>query len=135
MHRYFMILGLLLLFLTPADIASARPPKLIDTQETHVGEILFFKLPGDPSAGYKWRFNEQFSTGLHLVDVDQIGWLLARKGQSMFFKKQSAMNVAVRTMAAGEAILAFDYYRSIGGRTITKTSIIRIFIKPRLASQ
>jgi hypothetical protein len=135
MRQYFVILGLFLLFLTPADIASARPPKLIDTQETHVGEILFFKLPGDPSAGYKWRLNEGLSTGLHLVDVDQIGWLLAEKGKSMFFKKRSALNIAVRTMAAGEAILAFDYYRRIGGRTFTKTSLIRIYIKPRLASQ
>ncbi len=135
MRRYLVIFGLFLLFLAPASFVTAKPPKIIDTQESQVGEIVFFKLPGDPKAGYKWRFNKEFSTGSNLVDVNQLGWLMAEKGKSMFFQQQSKMNVAVRTKAAGQADLAFDYSRKLGGRTYTKTVIVRILIKPQLAAQ
>ena len=135
MRRYLVIFGLFLLFLAPASFVSAKPPKIIDTQESQVGEIVFFKLPGDPGKGYKWQFNKDLSTGTNLVDVTQLGWLMADKVKSMFFQQQSKMNVAVRTKAAGQADLAFDYSRKLGGRTYTKTVIVRIIIKPQLAAQ
>jgi len=99
------------------------------------GEIVFLKLPGNPTIGFKWRLNKALSRGLHLVKVDQIGWLMAQKGRSMFFQEQSMLNVAVWAETAGKVDLAFDYYRRIGGRTYNKTSIVRVVIKPKLAAQ
>ena len=113
----------------------AKELKIIQTSETKVGEVLFLKLPGNPKAGYKWRLNKELSTGLDLVSVDQIGWLIVGERKSMFFSSQSALNVAVRAKAAGRADLAFDYYRRISGNTFSKTSLVRVIIRPTLARQ
>ena len=53
----------------------------------------------------------------------------------MFFQQRSVLNVSVRAKAAGQAHLAFDYYRTLGGRTYSKTSLVRVIIKPTLVSQ
>jgi len=127
--------GMLVLVSGPLTTLAAKQPKIIQTSETKVGEMLFIKLPGNPKAGYKWRLNKDLSSGLDLVTVDQIGWLMAPKGRSMFFQTQSVLNVSVLAKASGQADLAFDYYRRIGGRTLSSTSMVRVIIKPTLASQ
>ncbi len=60
---------------------------------------------------------------------------MAPKVKSMFFQQQSVLNVAVRAKASGKAHLAFDYYRSYSGYTYSKTSMVRVIIKPTLARQ
>ena len=114
---------------------AAEDPQIILTSETKVGEVVFVKLPGNPQEGYKWRLNKELSTGLDLVSVDQIGWLMAPKVKSMFFQQQSVLNVSVRAKASGRAHLAFDYYRRYSGYTYSKTSMVRVIIKPTLARQ
>lgn len=130
---------LMALWLSAANATSsanaANEFDVLQTSEAKVGEVVFFKLPGNPKAGYKWRLNKGLSKGLDLVSVDLIGWLIAPKGKSMFFQQQSVMNVSVRAKAFGQASLAFDYYRSSGGRVFTKTSMVQLIIKPALASQ
>ena len=135
MRRLLLIAAALMLFWGPNSPAWAKEPKIIQTHEMILGETLFLKLPGSPSVGFKWRLNKSVSKGLDLVKVNEVGWLMAQKGRSMFFQAQSMLNVAVDALSAGEADLAFDYFRRIGGRTYTKTSIVRIVIKPRLAAQ
>ncbi|GBE43367.1 chagasin family peptidase inhibitor I42 [bacterium BMS3Bbin10] len=124
-----------MLVLGPGAPAWAKKTRIIQTLETRTGEIVFLKLPGNPSVGYKWRLNKDLSKGLDLVKVDEIGWFMAQKGRSMFFQEQSMLNVAVRALSAGQADLAFDYYRRMGGRTYTRTSIVRVVIKPPPATQ
>ena len=126
----------------PAAPAWAKAPQIIQTLETTAGQVVFFKLPGNPSAGYNWKLNKDLSTGLELVKVDELGWLLAQKKrsfffqtQSVFFQAQSVQNIAVWAKASGQADLAFDYFRKIAGRRYTKTSIVRVIIKPRMAAQ
>lgn len=139
MRRYLVILWIFLLLPGSTNIVWAKHHnlhfKLIETRETQVGEIIFLKLPGNPSIGYKYRFNRELSTGLHLVSVDLLGWLMTSKSRTIFFSKRDVMNVAVRTISPGKADLAFDYYRPLGGRTYTTTYIVRVAIKPRLAAQ
>ncbi len=48
----------------------------------------------------------------------------------MFYQPQSVLNVSVRAKASGQAQLAFDYYRRLSGRTFSKTSMVRVIIKP-----
>lgn len=134
-HLFAIAAVAALLAFGPGAPVWAKEPKIIQTLETMPGEIVFLKLPGNPSAGYKWKLNKNLSTGLDLVKVDEVGWLMAQKGRSMFFQSQSMLNVAVRPKTAGQADLAFDYFRRIAGRTYTKTSIVRVIIKPRLATQ
>lgn len=124
----------LLMFASGAPV-WAKEPRLLQTLETRPGEMLFVKLPGNPSVGYKWRLNKDLSKGLDLVDVDEIGWLLAQKGRSMFFQKQSVLNVLVSAKTVGQADLVFDYYRRLGGRTYIRKSIVRVVIKPPLVTQ
>jgi hypothetical protein len=40
------------------------------------------------------------------------------------------MNVSISGKAAGEANFAFDYYRRVGGRIVSKTSVVRVIVKP-----
>jgi len=135
MRRLTLIATITMLVWGPAAPACAKAIKILQTVETTAGEVVFFKLPGDPSAGYNWKLNEQLSTGLDLVKVVQLGWLLAQKGQSIFFQAQSVQNIAVRAKASGQADLAFDYFRKVGGRSYTRTSVVRVIIKPQLAAQ
>ncbi len=134
MRRHLVILWIFLQLLSSANAAWASEHnqhlKLIDTQETKAGEILFLKLPGNPSIGYKYRLNKAFSSGLHLVDVDFLGWIMTSKDQTIFFRRRDVMNVVVRIKAPGVAELAFDYYRRISGRTRLTTTLVRINIKP-----
>ena len=135
MRALLAITAMLVLVSGPVTTHAANQLKIIQTSETKVGEILFIKLPGNPKAGYKWRLNKDLSTGLDLVTVDQIGWLMAPEGRSMFFQTQSVLNVSVQAKASGQADLAFDYYRQVGGRTLSSTSMVRVIIKPTLARQ
>lgn len=135
MHR-LLILAAMLVFVSGPDTAiAAKKIEVIQTSETKVGEVLFLKLPGNPKGGYKWRLNKKLSKGLDLVAVDQIGWIMAQTEKSMFFQNKNVLNVSVRANRSGQADLAFDYYRYSGGRMISKTSIVRVIIKPTLASQ
>jgi len=135
MRRLLAIIAMLLLVSASVSASAAEDPKIILTSETKVGEVVFLKLPGNPQVGYKWRLNKELSTGLDLVSVDQIGWQMAPKGRSMFFQQRSVLNVVVRAKAAGQAQLAFDYYRRLSGRTYSKTSLVRVIIKPTQISQ
>ena len=137
MRALLAIAAMLVLVLVsgPVTALAAKQLKIIQTSETKVGEMLFIKLPGNPKAGYKWRLNKDLSTGLDLVSVDQIGWLMAPEERSIFFPRRSVLNVFVQAKASGQANLAFDYYRRIGGRILSTTSIVRVIIKPTLASQ
>ncbi len=135
MRLHLAITAMLLLASGSGRAIAADEPNIILTSETKVGEVVFLKLPGNPQVGYKWRLNKELSTGLDLVSVDQIGWLMAPKGRSMFFQQRSVLNVVVRAKAAGQAQLAFDYYRRYSGYTYSKTSMVRVIIKPTLVSQ
>lgn len=112
-------------------ISHAKELRVIETVEGKVGQTLFVKLPGNPSAGYGWQLNKGRSNGLNLVEVDMLGWLLVKKGRPIFFMPQSAMNVAVHPKSPGKAELAFDYSRQLGGRTYTTTSMVRVLIHPK----
>ena len=73
------------------------------------------------------------SENLDLVAVDPIGWQIRPKSQrsSLFFQGDPAtMNYSVLPKHAGEADLAFDYYRNWGNRAQMKTKTIRVVIKP-----
>ncbi|MFQ5625436.1 MAG: hypothetical protein ACE5FM_02150 [Methyloligellaceae bacterium] len=135
MRRLMLIVAIALLVSGPAASVCAKVLKIIETVEASAGGVVFVKLPGDPSVGYKWRLNKNLSTGLDLVEVDQLGWLVPKR-RSIFFRVQrarSVQNIAVRAKAAGQADLAFDYYRRLGGRTYSRTSIVRVIIAPKPA--
>ena len=138
MRRLMLIVAIALLVSGPAAPVCAKEFKIIQTIEARAGEIMFLKLPGDPSVGYKWRLNNKLSKGLDLVEVDQLGWLREQKVRSIFFRvqrAQSVQNIAVLAKAAGQAHLAFDCYRRMGGRTYNRTSIVRVIIKPKFAAR
>ena len=118
-----------------AELAHAKELRVVQTLQTTVGEIIFVKLPGNPEAGYEWRFNEGLSKGLDLVKVDVLGWLVAGKARSFFFRPKTVMNIAIRPKASGAADLAFEYSRELGGRTYAKTSIVRGIIAPKSSTQ
>lgn len=110
-----------------APLQAAASPQI---KETRVGGTLVLKLPGNPRAGYKWQLNAEQSRGLDIVDVKQIGWILAPEGRSMFFRKESILNVAVQAKSPGEASLAFDYFRTWGNRMTVRTTTVRVIVKP-----
>lgn len=116
-------LGFLLLAMP--DRGAAIAPKIIQTHEAKVGDMVFIKLPGRPEYGYKWRLNPKMSDGLELVSVKVVGWLVApNKNQ------KSQMNIMVTAKMSGEARLAFDYYRIREGRYDTHTSLVQFVVKP-----
>lgn len=127
----------LVAFLAMAVFAShgtaISPAAASDVMEARVGELLMLKLPGNQAAGYKWRLNKDMSENLELVIVDPVGWQISPKSQrsSFFFQSDPAtMNYSVLPKRAGEADLAFDYYRNWGNRAQMKTKKIRVVIKP-----
>jgi len=103
--------------------------------KTHVGTQLMLKLPGNPKAGYKWKLSPQKSTGLALVEVDFIGWLMAPGRRSVYFRKNSIQNINIVAKAEGEAILAFEYYRTWGNRAKLRTRMVTVTIKPAKTAQ
>lgn len=135
MRKLLAITAMLLLVSASGSASAADKPNIIQTSETKVGEVLFVKLPGNPKEGYKWRLNKERSTGLDLVSVDQIGWLMAPTVKSMFYQQKSVLNVAIRARSSGQALLVFDYYRRYSGYTFSRTSMVRVIIKPTLVSQ
>lgn len=133
MRTRFVIAAMLMLAWAP--VKAGEIPKLVKTEVT-VGEIAFLKLPGNPKAGYKWRFNREQSSGLDLVEVNIVGWLMARKDVSMLFNnEEDRLNVALKGKAEGQAKLAFDYYRRFIGRIVSQTSTVQVDVKPRAASR
>lgn len=117
-----------------AIVAAAASPltgaEAGQVHDTHVGGVFMLKLPGNPTGGYRWRLNVEQSRGLDLVDVQQVGWIMAPEAPSLFFRQNSTLNVAVRGKAAGEATLAFDYYRTWGSRAGVRTTLVLVRIKP-----
>ena len=137
MRRLMLIVAIALLVSGPAASLCAKEVKIIQTLEAKAGGLIFLKLPGDPSVGYKWRLNKKLSKGLNLVELDQLGWLVQQR-RSIFFhvqRAQGVQNIAVWAKAAGQADLAFDYYRRLGGRTYSRTSIVRVIISPKSATR
>ncbi len=108
-------------------VAATEVPEMV---QTSVGQLIMVKFPGNPRAGYKWRLNRQQSEGLALVSVDEVGWIMAPEGSSIYFDKPSVLNVAIKGMVAGEAALAFDYYRTWGSRNRVRTSIVKVIVIP-----
>jgi predicted secreted protein len=101
-------------------------------QEARVGKMLILKLPGNRKAGYRWHLNEEKSRGLDLVDVDQIAWTIPNDDnvRSMFFRNHSVLSIRIMPQAAGEANLAFDYFRLWGNKPFVKTHMVRVTISP-----
>jgi len=124
----------LLFTASPSVVWAKQKLKVIETQSTRVGEVVFVKLPGNPTIGYKYRLNRELSKGLDLVKVDFLGWLMTSKTRTIFFRKRDTMNVAVRAKAAGQVELAFDYYRNISDQTHLTTSLVHVNIKPSKTS-
>ncbi len=125
------IAALIVLVTACGPVSAAEVP---DRVETRVGQRTMLKLPGNPKAGFKWRFNAKQSSGLELVRVKQVGWIMAPERTSFLFGQlPSVLNVSIEALAAGEANLAFDYFRNWSNRTWLKTSTIRVVIKPAAA--
>jgi predicted secreted protein len=109
--------------------ASSQQPTI---KEMRAGETILLKLPGNPDAGYKWQLNGEESSGLDLVSVDQVGWIIAKKsGGSVFFSTPSVLNVAIRAKEAGVAKLRFDYVRNWGNRARVRTTQVEVIVKPQ----
>jgi len=134
MRLYLVVFWLVLLLPGAANVVMAKQHnlhlKLLETQETRAGETIFIKLPGNPAIGYKYKLNRNLSSGLHLVNVIILGWLMTSKSQTIFFRRRDVLNVAILAKSPGQVDLAFDYYRRIGGRTRKSTSMVRVIIKP-----
>lgn len=134
MRLFLVVFSLVLLLSGAADVVMANQHnlhlKVLETQETRAGETIFVKLPGNPAIGYKYRLNRNLSTGLELVNVIMLGWLMTSKSQTIFFRKRDVLNVAILAKSPGQVDLAFEYYRRIGGRTRKSTSMVRVIIKP-----
>ena len=134
--RAKFLIGILAAGLALPSVALAQKvPEVIKTSEVTVGGIAFVKLPGNPDLGYKWRVNPERSRGLERVKVEKIGWLKAPQERALFAEARSRLNVLLTGQAAGQADVAFDYYRSFGGRVISKTSIVRVTVKPRVSEK
>ena len=119
----------LLATLVFAGPLGARDAARVETAE--VGKILLLKFPGNRDAGYRWRLNEAESRGLDLVTVRNVGWTISENRKSIFFaKRTSIMSISVMPKAAGEADLAFDYFRVWGNRIHLRTERVRVVIKP-----
>ena len=125
------------LLAAPVIMASAfgtvSAAEVTDVLETSVGQQTMLKLPGNPRAGYRWQLNAGQSSGLNLVRVDQVGWIMAPAGRSIFFSQPSTLNVNIEGLAAGEANLTFDYFRTVGTLKKVKTSTVRVVVKPAAA--
>jgi len=134
MHLFLVIFWLVLLLPGAANVVVAKHHnlnlKVLETQEIRAGETIFVKLPGNPAIGYKYKLNRNLSSGLHLVNVHLLGWLMTSKSQTIFFRRRDVLNVAIQAKSPGQVDLAFDYYRRIGGRTRKSTSMVRVIIKP-----
>jgi len=102
------------------------------TQDARVGQMLILKFPGNRRAGYRWALNEEKSSGLDLIDVDQIAWTIPNDDnvRSMFFRNHSVLSIRLMPKATGEANLAFDYFRLWGNRPFVKTHMVRVTITP-----
>lgn len=119
----------------PTYALAEREPDIIATSEIAVGDISFVKLPGNPDLGYKWRLNSEKSRGLEFVQVDKIGWLKGQQKRSLFAEARSRLNILLTGKAAGQAEVAFDYYKYFGGRLISRTSFIQVTVKPKSSKQ
>ncbi|GAB4240784.1 MAG: hypothetical protein Kow0032_28640 [Methyloligellaceae bacterium] len=117
----------------PAALAAAPPSAAQEeplVYEARVGAQFLIKLPGNPQAGYRWQLNKEKSSGIELVDVDFIGWLMAPETRSYFFKRHSIQNISIKPKAPGTASLAFEYYRNWGNRATLRTRMVTVHIRP-----
>lgn len=128
-----------LMLLAALALALAFPaPKVLaasdgaEAKEARVGQPLILKFPGNREAGYRWRLNEEKSSGLDLVEVDQVAWTIPNdnESRSIFFSSPSVLSFRVVPKAAGEADLAFDYFRTWGNKPYVRTQNVRVTISP-----
>lgn len=118
----------LALLLWPAMVRAEPEAKVDEVQHARVGETLLLKFPGNRDGGYQWTLNEGQSRGTDLVQVEEVGWVIARDQGSLLFPQLPVLSISVLGKAPGQADLAFDYYRSWGNRPFIKSKVVRVVI-------
>jgi len=129
--RFFVVAALLAAFACSAPSVQAAT-KAPDAAQGKVGEMFILRFPGNRAAGYRWRLNKERSSGLELVEVNQIAWTIPNgtARTSIFFKNPSILSIRLMPKAQGDAKLAFDYFRTWGNRPFVKTHFVDVPIPP-----
>ena len=136
--RFFVSFGF---FMAVLIFASAAPAPVViadekdETRSARVGELIILRLPGNREGGFRWRLDKTKSKGLENVEVKPIGWTIQPdNGGSLFFRRElPIMSMSVLPKAAGQAEIAFEYYRLWNTRPNfqPRTKYVRVTIKPR----
>ncbi len=127
-----LVAAALLLVVVP--ISDVQADKGDETRQARVGEMLILRLPGNREGGFRWRIVREKSVGLENVEVKPIGWTTKPDSQkSMFFRELPIMSVSVLPKSAGQAKIAFEYYRIYHTRPNfqPRTKFVRVHIKSR----
>lgn len=128
MRPWFVIVAMLSALAAP-DVTEAGNSQA-KVLETRVGQLVMLKLPGNPRAGYRWQLNTGKSSGLERVSVDQVGWIMAPEGRSMFFSTPSTLNISITGKAPGVADLVFDYFRTWGETASARSTSVKVIVAP-----
>ena len=94
--------------------------------------MFILRFPENRAARYRWRLNKKRSSGLELVEANQLASTIpsGTAGTSIFFKNPSILSISVRPKAQGNAKLAFDYLRTWGNRPFVKTHFFDVTVNP-----
>lgn len=95
-----------------------------------VGDRLELGLKGIPGAGYAWRLNEEASSGLDNVEVEEKGWApLRMPGLVEELAGGSALfGFELRTVKVGSSKLVFEYVRPWEKKPATREKVIELEI-------
>lgn len=99
-------------------------------RHAEVGKVLILDFPGNRSMAHRWRLVEERSSGLELVSVDPLGWIVAESG-SYFYGNQDTMRYRVIPKARGQADLIFEHnYKSWNQKHYFTWKTVRLIIGP-----
>jgi len=66
-------------------VAAAEPKdEASEIRHAEVGKVLILDFPGNRAMAHRWRLVTERSTGLQLVAVDPLGWIVADGGSIMY---------------------------------------------------
>lgn len=99
-------------------------------RQAEVGKTLILDFPGNRAMAHRWRLVDERSTGLTLVKVDPLGWIIAGGG-SIVYGNRDTMRYRVIPRASGQADLTFEHnYRGWNQKYYFKWKTVRLIISP-----
>lgn len=105
-------------------------PAMAQPIDAKAGKPVTLHLDGNPSTGYTWQLVEDESSGLDLVELQDLGWSKAEDSSAKVGSPQ-VLSIEVTPLQAGDATLVYGYLRPWEDEPPAETQSFEIHISDK----